>query len=572
VRSAFLYLTACSFKNRVVRRVRRLKEPRYLAGAVAGSVYVYFAFIRSQMRSISRSPRAAMGPVFGRVLPWIEAGGGMVLWLVVVLRWIFPSVRPPLQFNGAEVQFLFPAPVSRRSLVHFKVLRGQIGVLFSSVIALVLGGRSAPSRLSFVLGLWVLLATLRLHLMAIGLSRASLTEPGGRRRVRAWLPLAITVGASVALVGGLAIRLGPLLFHETPEVIAVEFLEQSNAGIVGVVLWPLKALVRPLLAEWPWPFLRALWVPLLLFALNYVWVLASDARLEEAAIASERRRSEGRGRAPVVTVRSAPFALASSGRPELAILWKNLLMLGRYFSVRNVIRFSAPLIALALAAAAASRGHSGGLTAAAFVCLVCAAMTPLLGPQMVRNDLRSDLAQLPILKTWPLSGQAIIMGELLAPALLVSGFAWLCILLASLLSVGIAMPALSALDRAAIAIAALLAIPGVVVAQLVIQNGAAVLFPGWIVTGPTRPRGIEAMGQQMLLFAGTMLLLAIGVLPAGAVAAMVGFVLRWFIGWVALVPAAMLFVAVLAAESWVAIHGLGRVFERTDPSAVEASE
>ena len=46
----------------------------------------------------------------------------------------------------------------------------------------------------------------------------------------------------------------------------------------------------------------------------------------------------------------------------------------------------------------------------------------------------------------------------------------------------------------------------ILLAQLVIQNGTVILFPGWIPTGPTRPRGIEAMGQQMLMFAGTILL------------------------------------------------------------------
>jgi hypothetical protein len=196
----------------------------------------------------------------------------------------------------------------------------------------------------------------------------------------------------------------------------------------------------------------------------------------------------------------------------------------------------------------------------------------LMGPQMMRNDLRTDLAQLSILKTWPLTGAAIIRGEVLAPTLLISGFAWLCVVLALLLSSAVPFMDLSLPSRLAFAATALIAVPGLVMAQLVIHNGVAVLFPGWIVTGPSRARGVEAMGQQMLLFAGTFLLLALGLLPAAAAAAVVGFPLCWLVGWSGLVPAAVVFLAVLLAESWLATAALGRVLDRTDPSAVEVNQ
>jgi hypothetical protein len=571
VTGALLYLTACSLRNRVVRRIRRLKEPRYLAGAVAGSLYFYFAFLRSQFRTV-RQTRGIVAATLGRFSVWAESIGALALWLIVVLRWVLPSDRGALQFSGAEVQFLFTAPMTRGRLVQYKVLRGQIGILFSSVIAFVLGGRLASSRVSFVLGFWLLLSTLRLHLLGVVLSRASLIEPGGRRTPRAWVPLGVTGAASAVILLGLGFGLAPLMYQPRPEAIAAEFLRLTSTGVVGAVLWPLRILIRPVFADWPWAFLRALWPALVLFALNYAWVLASDARLEDAAIASERRRSQGRSRPPAVVVRRAPFSLAAGGRPEIAILWKNVLMLGRYLSVRNVLRFGAPLIVITIMAAVGGTRHSGGLMTVAVVCLVCAGIAPLMGPQIMRNDLRADLAHLPILKTWPLSGEAIIRGELLAPALLISGLTWLCIVLALLLSIGIPIPELPPLDRLAFAATALIMVPGVVIVQLVIQNGAAVMFPGWIVTGTSRPRGIEAMGQQMLLFGGTILMLAVSLIPAAVAAALVGFPLYWLVGWSGLVPAAMVFAGVLLGESWLTIAALGRVLDRTDPSAVEANE
>jgi hypothetical protein len=462
--------------------------------------------------------------------------------------------------------------MTRRRLLHYKLLGSQIGILFSSLVMVLIGGRATPSRLSFVLGFFLLLSTLRLHLVGVALSRASLAEPGGRRRLSAWLPLGLTIGASVAIVSGLAVGLAPVMSRPSLDVIGAEFVRLTSTGVVGAALWPVRILIRPVFSEWPWAFLRTLGPALLVFALNYVWVLASDARLEDAAIASERRRSQGRLRPPAAVVRRAPFSLSATGRPEVAILWKNVLMIGRHLSVRNAVRLAVPLIAVTAAIAIGGSRNSGGLTAAALMCLVFAFMAPLMGPQMVRNDLRTDLAHLSILKTWPLAGASIIRGEILAPALLISGFAWLCVVLALLLSFAVPFMDLSLPTRLAFASTALIAIPGVVMAQLVIHNGAAVMFPGWIVTGPSRARGIEAMGQQMLMFAGTFLLLAVGLLPAAAAAAVVGFPLCWLVGWSGLVPAAAVLSVVLLAESWLATAALGRVLDRTDPSAVEVNE
>mgnify|MGYP003575879698 FL=1 len=40
---ATLYIMWCSGKNRMRRRVRRLREPRYLIGALVGAAYLFFA-------------------------------------------------------------------------------------------------------------------------------------------------------------------------------------------------------------------------------------------------------------------------------------------------------------------------------------------------------------------------------------------------------------------------------------------------------------------------------------------------------------------------------------------------
>ena len=53
---ASLYVIVCSARNRLRMRLRRLREPRYLAGAVVGAAYLYFSFF-GRLRG-ARSDRA----------------------------------------------------------------------------------------------------------------------------------------------------------------------------------------------------------------------------------------------------------------------------------------------------------------------------------------------------------------------------------------------------------------------------------------------------------------------------------------------------------------------------------
>ncbi len=80
------------------------------------------------------------------------------------------------------------------------------------------------------------------------------------------------------------------------------------------------------------------------------------------------------------------------------------------------------------------------------------------------------------------------------------------------------------------------------------------------------------MGQQMLMFAGTLLALVVGVLPAAAVSVLVGFVLYAVVGVAGLLPAGILFMAVLFVEGALVAVLLGRLLERTEPSQVEGDE
>jgi len=131
VLSASLYIILCSARNRLRVRLRRLREPRYLAGAVVGAAYIYFSFfarLRGTRSSAARSRarRNRGGPPIDQVPGLVAAApvfGGIGLLLIAALGWVAPFESGLLEFSEAERQFLFPAPMTRRQLLVHRLLR-----------------------------------------------------------------------------------------------------------------------------------------------------------------------------------------------------------------------------------------------------------------------------------------------------------------------------------------------------------------------------------------------------------------------------------------------------------------
>src|SRR5256714_11190254 len=131
---ALIYLQVQSIKNRLRMRLRRLKKPKYLVGAVVGAAYFYFFFFRNLFtgrRDVAAGTADAAPP---ETLLMFESLGALALFAMVLSAWIFPHERAALVFTEAEIAFLFPAPVTRRTLIHFKLVRSQIAILFTTLL------------------------------------------------------------------------------------------------------------------------------------------------------------------------------------------------------------------------------------------------------------------------------------------------------------------------------------------------------------------------------------------------------------------------------------------------------
>ena len=575
---ASLYIVWCSARNRIRVRLRRLREPRYLIGAIVGIAYLYFTvFARSCGR---RTAERRRGRPETQVALTAFAGsgpavGGIVLLAVTALTWLFPGDSGTLAFTDAETQFLFTAPVSRRALIVHRLLRSQLGVLFAALVpALVFPSGGVGPRLRLGVALWMILTTLRVHFTGVTLMRSSLAVRGGGVSRLQWWPLAVIV-AAVAVVG----RALAVSFRGNPVFELEEFFDRiaavTSAGLPAFFLWPFAALAKPLFAAWPGPFLAALAGAAIVLAVNVWWVLTSDAALQDAtARADERRAAREARERPVARVRATSWTLPLTGPAETLFVWKNAMQMLRESSTASLLRYGAPMIGMtvALTSVYMSRTHMrGAAVAIGAVAAMIAAMAVLLGPQMARTDLRQDLLHLELLKTWPLRAAAVIRGEMIWPGLVVTSVAWMAIACATVLWTPVFLEATLA-DRLAVAAAAAVLAPALVYAQFTIHNAAAVVFPAWVPLGTGRPKGIDAMGQRLLLFAGIILGLVVMMAPGAIAGFIVWFAFRGWIGMSAFLPAAVVCTAIVLVEILATTEALGPVYEQLDLSAVERSE
>jgi hypothetical protein len=568
---AFLYLTLCTARNRVLARIRRLKNPRYAIGLVVGIAYLYLLVFRRSHRLAGAPDMAAR---FADLRGPFEVWGGAMLLVVVAFAWLWPATtRAALTFTRADVQFLFTAPISRRQLVGYAILKSQLAALAGSAFfTLIFRHNSLAGGWSFFIGVALLMNVLNLHFTGVSLGRESLARHGRSGWTRQWLPLAVVAAALAVLVVTVARSWPELAGFSSGHELLATIQRIGTHGPLGVVLWPFRALVRLPLAETLSGFARALPTVLLILALNVAWVMSSDARFEEAAAERAERTARARGRrlAPGPRAVGTPFRLSLTGHAETAIVWKNLVLLGRYVSLRTLLRLVPLLIVIVIMVT--RLGHRAGIAAMIGpLCMMLALFTVILGPQMMRNDLRQDLARLAVLKTWPVRGATLVRGEVLAPAVVLIAIAWMLVVVAmSVPSRGFLGGAFAAIDaRLAYGVAAALVLPGIILMQVLVQNGIAVMFPAWVTIGPGRARGVDVMGQRMFMLAGVMVVLLIAVVPAAIVAGMVAWTERAVTHRLFVVPPAVAAASVLFAQAFLGSEALGRVLDRTDISAIE---
>ncbi|MBZ5500379.1 MAG: putative ABC exporter domain-containing protein [Acidobacteriia bacterium] len=578
--ATFLYYLSRSFWNRVVSSLKRLRQPKYLISALVGLGYMGFFFIRPLF--LRHGTRTA-GPIAldSGVLPVVETGLAFLLLILILLPWIWPGRRGGgLKFTEAEIQFLFPAPISRRALINFRLIRMQLGILFGVLISFLFFGRGGifGHPVYALVVLWLVYSFLGLYHTGTSLVQTSLAEHGRSGFKRQVWTLALLAAIVVSVVIWMKWFIPPL-----PEVAPAKLsdfwawvMKVTEAGPAYYFLYPFRTLVHPVFAPDPATFLLRLIPASAILGLAYLWVMRSDVSFEEASLELARKvaarleaaRSgalRGSGR-EAAKVRRPLFQLAPAGFAHTPIFWKNLISAGRISALRILILLLSVGVAFAIPASA--RGGRGEVLPAIIGSLAAmlAGFLTLLGPMMIRDDLRSDLLQVDLLKTYPIPGWSLVLGEVLAPAALLAAGEWFLLLVAAcvLPTAGSIHPSVT--QRLLVGLSAAFLLPCFSLIGVLIQNAAALLWPGWVELGKARRQGVEAMGQRLITMLATVFALVFAVIPAALLFAAVFFLGSWLIGLAVLPIAALVAALGLLTEAGLAILWLGRLYDKFDVS------
>ena len=562
---AFLILT--SFRNRLVSMARRVKKPRYAIGMILGLAYVYFFFL-SPMAGGPGGIRTSL--LQNEVVQTIAPA---LLVLLLATTWFGGATLNALTFTQAEVSMLFPAPVSRRGLILYKLGTAQLPILLNAVIlAFVFGrGPAAIPKWLAVVSLWVTFSTLHLHRLGAALTHASTLEHGRAGFKRNWFAQVVTLVIVATVIG--MVFVAPFEARSgggSPSSLIQQVVGPLQRPVVQMVLYPFSIILAPAfstsLGEWA----QAMVPALLLMALHVFWVLRTQAAFEEAAVEASARRQQvvdaWRNRGTVARPRKVKgeglvLGLKPVGHPAIAIVWKNTLC---FFRTVRPMQMMASMMMPAIVGAYFGFKNNAGATAIAGIAAMFAFVLLLAGGASIRNDLRADMLNLTQLKAIPLRGREIVLAEIVSSAL---PLAIMQLLLLDIATVSLQMGK-DAIDQSvatSIAISLPFAVAALNLVGSTLRNGSAVLFPSWIRLGAEGAGGFEIIGQQMLTMLAMLLsFMVLMIVPAAVTLFIVMYVQP--AAAVAIVFSVLVGALALAAECYGLIAWLGRAFERTEPS------
>jgi hypothetical protein len=482
------------------RFLSKLRRPSYAAAVLAG--FAYFALILGPM--LFGSDRS-VAPEFAAI---VLAFAPFLLAVLTAWWWLWGGYEGALGLTPAEAQILVPAPIARQDLLRYRIMKAQVSIVGAAVFfGLLFPASHIPLPLR-ILSVWTVLSVVHLHQAASSLIHASAGQQGiaGWKRNRVALVvfgLALSAFLWLLISAGLELRSAASL-----EALQAAFREIAARPVAILIFLPFRLVLDPLsapdvsawLAAWPAAFL--------ILVLHYVWVIRTDAAFEEGAVDAGRRRAERvaairKGRVSAVGSRRvrgdrpAFFPLSPTGRPAVAILWKNMVGIARRAQATSIVGLSVILSGFFVFLAIILESAAKAADAFGLILLSTGGLLTILGPTFVRNDLREDRSMIDILRSYPVSGQAMVavqvgssaisltliqLGMLSAGAVLLLfgevlfGF-WRWMFL-GLLASTLLLPAVNGLTMAS-------------------QNAALLFFPDWV-PEHVQGSGIEGLGQQMI--------------------------------------------------------------------------
>jgi hypothetical protein len=391
-----------------------------------------------------------------------------------------------IAFTPGEIDFLFPAPFTRRQLIRYKMtviaLKTASGTLLLSLLFL----QYSHSFIGAYVGLLLTAMFMQFLMMALALIAATvgaLAYGRGRRWLLALFGVAIAAGAFF------------VRRHQWDRAGLILLIpELSHAPVLSVILAPFRWFIEAFTAERLWPDL-VLWSGLCV-AVNAVVVLVImtlDAQyLETAAAASERvyvrlqRLRRGGLASAWASGSKARFSLLSfpwcGGVGPVA--WRQTLAALR--GLRGLLIFVVIVSSMAgwplLLSPSGDRADSARTIGATSAILT---MSIFMLPMLLTFDFRGDVDRIDVLKSLPIASSRLVIGQLITPVFFASAvqLLLLAILEAAVGGLGKVLPALAAF---------LLPFNFLLFA---LENLLFLLFPTRMT--PATPGDLQAMGRTM---------------------------------------------------------------------------
>jgi len=587
-------------KGRVVRSIRLLRQPKYLVGFVVGAGWMGLWILRPLLRSrlnLEPAPGSRFGVEF---LPAIHQFAALVVTVALPFPWLLPWGRLGFPFRESELTMLLQAPLSRRQVIQYGLLKSEVGVLVSAVVLpLIVGMGGLLARLRMGCGTWLLFEFWHLNGRWRALFNLRQTEiPDALARARR---LSLTIGllGFYALVlfalKPLVAQVGAALGGGDYRAVVASLTTVTWPPLLGALLTPAWWLTAPVFAGGGAAFVVAAVPILLTIVAQREIVLRSKARFEERAL--EHAEKEKSKKSPMrrfakisSRVRSKrPFEIDRRGPPEIALVWKNAMRVSRARWTRIAYAGAALLIGIALLPALLPV-HDAVYGVLATFGAVQMVMLPLLAGMTWKNDLRTELAHIDLVRTWPVPARRFVMAEVLSPAIL--SFACAAfgagVVLTSLFGSrlrealtgqhsrlvllprgGDFMGVDTVLATVLLFVSFLPMTAAVSFFSSALQNLATLFVPAWVAHGADRSQGVAAFGQRMLFSAGLGLALLLALIPSALLVGAAAGV-QWLLGipwsawafplWGVLAAAPQL------ALGWLIVQVAGRLWERLDPS------
>lgn len=560
---AFLFVTVRSFKNRILSRLKRLRNVRYLISFIAGIAYFWFMGFRHMFKGrllMQGNPGIPHGELF------IDLLGVLVLFLLI-LAWALPKQSAGLTFSEAEIQFLFPAPLTRRQLLLYKMLRAQPQVFISAAVMTFMMFR----RGKFI-GLWTAFIALSVYFTLVALARARLKLLGIGFLIR--LPVFAATAAGVAYLLWQTVDVGA--FKKIGKALGPRHLPDLPPLFHGTFADAILAIPRlfahAVLPESLPQLLLSCGIMLGLAVVFFELAARMNIAVEEASIEVSQKSAARRARINEQRIGKhvmfpripPPFRIPSRSRPEVAIYWKNLTAGLRVSSAWLLIMAACAIYFLGqsyLTDEAAVRTTLAGLA------LMLAAIFPLMGSGVFTQDLRLDLPRIELLKSYPIAGERLVAAEIAGPLTFIAIVEIMMLGVAAIILHFAEMPArLAFLGTPQFTVIALLLATPICAAQLLIRNAVPILLPGWAMKPQDEPRGFIVMGQRLVMMVGNLFVLMFVLLPAACIV-VPGLLMAkyWFHDSIPMVAlTTVLASALLFFEVWLGVRFLGRQFENID--------